>query len=288
MTRDPSIARQVWRRLELIHDVTYWSPETVGALREAGYKGYWMGYFAQRAAPLGPVGPGVVEALFYNFAPWRVRKAIPDAWTFAPPEAALAARSTGSAAALRRAFAGIDDNVETAASLARRAAESAPSEGRALFAANADLPWPDDGDPAAVLWHASTLLREHRGDGHVAALLAAGISGRQAHVLHVAAGLLPRDAMSIARDFDDAEWNAVSTSLAERGLIDGNGGFTDGGRAMKEWIEDSTDRAALTAYATLDDAELDLLHDALTPLARAVVAAGDIPAVTPTGVTLDD
>ena len=102
MTRDPGLARRLWQRLELIHAVTYFSPEAIGALRDAGYKGFWMGYFAGRAAPLGPVGPAVVTALFYNFAPSRVARALPDAWGFAPPDAALAARLGGSVAALRR------------------------------------------------------------------------------------------------------------------------------------------------------------------------------------------
>ncbi len=147
MSRDPALARQIWQRLELIHAVTYFSPEPIGALREAGYKGFWMGYFAGRAAPLGAVGPEIVTALFYNFAPSRVARALPDAWSFAPPERALEARLDGSVAALRRSLGEVD--VADVAALARRAAESAPSEGRTLFAANSVLPWPDD--PLAAL-----------------------------------------------------------------------------------------------------------------------------------------
>lgn len=277
------MARQVWRRLELLHAVTYFSPEAIGALNDAGYKGFWMGYFAGRAAPLGPVGPEVVSALFNNFAETRVRKALPDAWSYAAPQAALDARLTGSVAALRRAVGGAE--VAEIAGLARRAAESAPVEGRALFAANAALPWPDDS--FAVLWHAATLLREHRGDGHVAALTAAGLRGREANVLHFTSVDAPPMIRTIGRDYDDAEWDTNVQSLADRGLMTADGQLTDAGHALKADIEDRTDQVALPAYAVLNDDELERLITLAGPLARAVVATGDFPAATPIGRIAD-
>jgi hypothetical protein len=242
-----------------------------------------MGYFAGRAAPMGPVGPEVVFATFCNFSIAHVSRAIPDAWTFAPPSAALKARERGSAAALRRAFARRDlaEAVETAAVLARAAAESAPMEGRALFAANRALPWPTE--PTAALWQACTLLREHRGDGHVAALAAAGIGGREANVLQTAAGIVPRDVFEAARHYDDAEWDRVSARLIDRELVGPDGKLTTRGKDVRNDVEDRTDRVALTAYDRLDDEQLLQLLDALAPLARAVIATGDIPEVTPIG-----
>jgi len=283
VVRYAELARRLWSRLEPIHVVTYFSPEARAALSGAGYKGFWMGYFAGRAAPMGPVGPEVVFATFYNFSIAHVSRAIPDAWTFAPPGAALEARERGSAAALRRAFARRDlaEAVETAAVLARAAAESAPMEGRALFAANRALPWPTE--PAAVLWQACTLLREHRGDGHVAALAAAGIGGREANVLQTAAGVAPRDVFEAARHYDDAEWDRVSARLIDRGLVGPDGKLTARGKDVRNDVEDRTDRVALTAYDRLDDEQLLQLLDALAPLARAVIATGDIPEVTPIG-----
>lgn len=279
MHRDPALARDLWRRVELVHAVTYFSQEALEALRQAGYKGFWMGYFAGRAAPLGAVGPEVVTALFYNFAPSRVARAIPDAWSFAPPDAALEARSHGSVAALRRLLG--DTDVSAVAALARRAASSAPCEGRALFAANLALPWPDD--PLGELWHAATLLREHRGDGHVAVLTATGVSGREANVLHAAAVGTAPEYVAVARDYDDAEWATNAAALAERGLLTSDGRLTDTGSELKDEVELSTDRLALTAYAGLDDAEVAELLAALTPLARAVVASGEVPPTTPIG-----
>jgi hypothetical protein len=277
------MARRLWSRLEPIHVVTYFSPEARAALSGAGYKGFWMGYFAGRAAPMGPVGAEVVLATFYNFSISHVSRAIPDAWSFAPPSAALEARQQGASAALQRAFARTDlaETVQTAAVLARAAAESAPMEGRVLFAANRALPWPQE--PVAALWHACTLLREHRGDGHVAALAAAGIGGREANVLQTAAGSVPREVFAVSRHYDDAEWDSVSARLIDRGLVGPDGKLTTEGKDVRDDVEDRTDRIALTAYDALDDEQLLQLLDALAPLAQAVTATGDIPVVTPVG-----
>jgi hypothetical protein len=285
--RDAGLARRLWSRLEPIHVVTYFSPEARAALSAAGYQGFWMGYFAGRAAPMGPVGAEAVFATFYNFSIAHVSRAIPDAWTFAPPRAALQARQRGAAAALQRAFARNDlaEAVGTAAGLARAAAESAPMEGRALFAANRALPWPEE--PTAALWHACTLLREHRGDGHVAALTAAGIGGREANVLQAAAGIVPRDVFEVARHYDDAEWESVSATLIDRGLVGPGGKLTARGKDVKDDVEDRTDSTALTAYDSLADDQLQRLLDTLAPLARAVIATGDIPEVTPIGRRFD-
>ena len=283
MIRDLELARRLWSRLEPIHVVTYFSPEARAALSGAGYKGFWMGYFAGRAAPMGPVGAEIVHAAFYNFSIAHVSRAIPDAWSFAPPSVALEARQRGAAAALQRAFARNDlaESVETAAVLARAAAESAPMEGRALFAANRALPWPEE--PTAALWHACTLLREHRGDGHVAALAAAGIGGREANVLQAAAGLVPREVFEVARHYDDAEWDSVSAGLIDRGLVGPEGKLTVRGEVVRADVEDRTDRLALTAYDALDDDQLLQFLNVLAPLVRAVIATGDIPEVTPVG-----
>jgi hypothetical protein len=283
MTRDRVLARDVWRRLEAIHAVSYFAPEAIGALADAGYHGFWMGYFAGRAAPLGAVGAEPVQALFYNFAPSRVAKALPAAWSIAGPDVALEARRTGARAALQRAVGASD--VAAAAELAATAARGAPLDGRALFAANAALAWPTE--PLDVLWHAATLLREHRGDGHVAVLTAIGLSGRDCNVFQEAGGNVPRQMIERARDYDEAEWTAVVLRLAARGLMTTDGALTDAGTALRQELEDRTDAIALSAYDALDDTELARLIDLLTPIAKAVVAAGDIPAATPMGPTLE-
>jgi hypothetical protein len=282
MPRDPALAREIWRRIEPIHDVVYFAPEALSAIAEPGYKGFWMGYFAARAAPLGAVGPEIVGALFYNFAPSRVARALPEAWSIAGPAAALDARAAGARSALARMLG--DADVSEAAELAATAARSAVPDGRVLFAANAALPWPTE--PPDVLWHAATLLREHRGDGHVALLTTLGVSGRECNVLQSAAGNVPREMVERARDYSESEWSAVVAGLAERGLMTPDGALTTAGEALRRQLEDRTDELALAGYTGLDDTQLARLIEALTPIARAVVAAGDIPAATPMGPTI--
>jgi len=279
MQRAPELARQLYDRFEPVHAVTYFAPEARAAMDDLGYRGFWMGYFAARSAPLGQVAPEVVTALFYNFAPARVAKALPAAWEIAGPQIVLRAREASAVAALRRYGVTDDDNVRTAAQLASSAAQQASLDGRPLFAANLALPWPTD--PIAALWHATTLLREYRGDGHIAVLVAAGISGRESNVLQCAAGAVPRDYIKQTRHYDDAEWRACEHGLARRGLLTDAGSLTPAGRDLKGHIETTTDALALRAFDGLDDAEVEALVHALTPIARTVIAGGDMPAVTP-------
>lgn len=286
MRRQPELARRFFDRFEPVHAVTYFAPEARAAFDQLGYRGFWMGYFAARSAPLGPVAPEVVTAVFYNFAPQRVAKALPAAWQIAGPEAALRARLDSAVATLRRYGLKEDENVRTAAELAAKAARRAPADGRALFAANRALPWPDD--PLAALWHATTLLREQRGDGHVAVLTAAGISGRECNVLHAAANRVPREYIARTRDYDDDEWHRVEQQLGARGLLGEDGSLTAAGRALKEQVESSTDALALSALEALSDDEVEALFQALTPITRAVVEGGDVLAVTPMALRRDE
>ena len=279
MRREPRLARRFFDRFEPVHGVTYFAPEARAALDGLGYRGFWMGYFAARSAPLGRVSTELVTAIFYNFAPERVAKALPAAWEFAGPEAALQARQDSAVAALRRYGLTADENVTVAAELAGKAARQAPLEGRTLFAANRALPWPEE--PLAALWHAATLLREQRGDTHIAVLAARGVSGRECNVLQVAAGEVPRGYMAVARDYDEATWRHHEDQLAERGLVGDDGTLTPAGRELVDAIESTTDALSLSALDALSDDEVETLFQALTPITRAVVAAGDLPATTP-------
>lgn len=286
VSRSTTIARRLFDRLEPVHAVTYFAPESRAALDGLGFRGFWMGYFAARSAPLGAVAPEVVSAVFCNFAPERVAKALPAAWDIATPATVLQVRQDSAVAALRRYGCTDPDAIGTAAALLGTAARHAPSEGRPLFAANLALPWPQE--PLAQLWHATTLLREQRGDGHIAALNVFGISGRQSNVLHAAADRVPREMIMRSRDYDEEQWQRHVAELAERGLLDDAGTLTPAGAALKAEIEQTTDRLALSAFDVLDDGDLDTLFGALTPLTRLVVAAGDVPAATPMGLDRGD
>ncbi len=217
-------ARRLWTVFEPVHGVAYFTDEVRAAADAAGYIGFWMAYFAFRAAPLGPVGPAVVASSFYGFDPSRVHRALPDAWRIAPPQQALAARLAGVDAALRRCWGGATVEsaaVAEAADLAWAAAQDADSAGRVLAAANQALPRPDA--PHLALWQAATTLREHRGDGHNAVLLTAGVGPVHAHHLKIAAGETDPQTLRRSRNWDDATWEQAAADLHGRGWVDTGG-----------------------------------------------------------------
>lgn len=281
---DPSIARRLWRVGEPVHAIVYFHPASVGAWAAAGLRGFWRGYFATRAAPLGAVGPGPVTATFYNFHPAMVAKAIPEVWTMATPARALEARLAGADAALRAALDTDADGPDIAptADVLRRAVEDLPVAGRALFGANAALPWPKA--PLVALWHGLTLLREHRGDGHNAALLAAGVEGCEAHVLAAAVGGAPRDVTQPARGWGDDDWAAATAALAERGLVGADGRATTAARELHDRIERRTDELAVAPWNRLDTDTLETVAATLAGLAGRVAASGVIRFPNPMGL----
>jgi hypothetical protein len=269
-----SLARRMFRLVEPVHLVTYLSDEPTAALMALGYRNYWDGYFAGRAAPLGRVAAGVVHAIFYNFADGDVARHIPRVWDTAAPEEALAARERGSVAALRRILGDLADApaLARAAELASKAAAGAPTEGRVLYAALRTLPVPDE--PVARLWHAATLLREHRGDGHIAALVAGGIGGIECHVLHALSQGIPAEKFGRVHHLPAARLAPVVDGMRARGLIDASGWLSDAGRASKDRIESLTDDLAAPAYGTLTPSELDQLIADLEPISAALEVAG--------------
>jgi len=270
-----SVARRCFELVEPIAVVTYMAPEPTEAVMAIGAGNEWDAYFAGRAAPLGrDVPPEVVHALFYNFADGEVARHIPRVWNRVTPEAANAAREHGSVAALRRILGDLADapGVGRAGELLIKAGTSARTEGRALFAAVRTLPLPTE--PMARLWHGANLLREHRGDGHVAALLAAGIGGTEAHVLHALSEGMPAEQFGRVWHLPPAQLAAVLDGMRARGLVGADGWLTDAGRQVKQRVETLTDELAAPAYDALAPHELDQLVAELEPLAAVLVAAG--------------
>ena len=267
-------ARRLYRLVEPIHLVTYFSEEPTAALMALGHRNYWDGYFAGRAAPLGRVPAEVVHAIFYNFADGEVARHIPRVWDTATPEDALAARERGSVAALKRILDGLADApaLACAADLATKAATGTPTEGRALYAGLRALAVPEE--PVARLWHAATLLREHRGDGHIAALVAEGIGGTEAHVLHALSAGIPAEKFGRVHHLPAVQLAAVLDGMRARGLIEASGWLSDAGRESKERIESLTDDLAAPAYDSLTPSELDQLIADLQPISAALDAAG--------------
>jgi len=273
-------ARSLWHRLEPIHAVTYFSVEGREANTTIGLRGFWMGYFGARAAPLGPVGPGVVEAAFFGFAPRMVRRAIPDAWSFAPPDRIVDARRRAAGAALRRLVPSVEDHAGEAAVTLRQIVDHAADSGRVLFAANRDLDPPDD--PVENLWWLATCLREHRGDGHVSVLSAAGLDGCEAHVLFASEALVPDELLRDSRGWTADQWRHATERLTGRGLL-GEHGITDSGRGLRRTIESRTDELASSALSIIDH-DLDRLLQQLEPTALAIDASGEVPFPNPMGL----
>jgi hypothetical protein len=273
---DPLVARRTARTCEPYHGLVYFAPEAQARYAALGVPGF-PGYFGSRAAAMGAVGAEVVIATFFNFRPEVVRDAIPSCWDAAPPAAWVEARLAGADEALRRAVgddALLSPDVARAAELAGAAADVAAStaDGRPLALAHAAVARPSE--PHLALWHALTVLREHRGDGHVSCLVEAGVDGCGALVLHAAMGEIPRASLQTTRGWRDDEWHAAVDRLRSRGWVDADGAFTDEGRVVRTRIEDRTDELAVAPWASIGEDACETLRALVRPLSKAIVAGG--------------
>ncbi|WP_291410867.1 hypothetical protein [Actinophytocola sp.] len=275
-------ARRLWTALEPLHDVVYFAPEVRDTGKGLGLRGFWMTYFAFRAAPFGPVGAGAVVATFAGFEPSMVAKAVPDAWSRTTPARCLAARSEVAVAVLRKVGVSEQACAEAVGALAPVAA-SADATGRALYAANAELPLPED--PVAALWQLATTLREHRGDGHVAALLTAGVSGLEALLLQVGLGKFPDRLMRTVRGWSEDAWAAAADGLRSRGLLAADGTLTEAGADLLESVEVATDERAWSgALSPLGSDGVEQVVAVLRPSVVTLWSSGVLPDLNPTGL----
>jgi len=281
-----SLPGRAHRAIESLHALIYFCPEAEQQYTAIGLRPGRMGYFASRSAPMGAVSAGVTAATFYNFNPDTVARAIPRAWTLAAPQDVVAARFTVADLALRRLLGDAIGSPELAEAgeLARQATLGLAPEGRALFAGHAGLDWPDE--PHLVLWHAASLLREFRGDGHLIALQRAGLSGVEAIVTHTATGRGFLEAQAkLLRGWSDEQWAAALDGLRSRGLMDADG-LTAEGVALREQVEADTDRLDSAHWHRLGPERTDRLIELGKGLSRTVVAHGAFPAgvfATPRG-----
>jgi hypothetical protein len=280
MRPDPSLARRLWQAVEPIHDMAYFADESTDALRDLGLRGFWMSYFAGRFAPLGAVGAEPVTAMAFGFAPHMVARALPDAWARARPDRIVAARVGAVTAALRRTLPEGTDADELVGLLAR-AVEGCRPDGRPLAAGWLGVAAPDD--PLGRLWLHSTVLREHRGDGHVLAAVALGLGGLDATLTLVATGDLPRQVIQPNRGWSDGDWEASARRLEAGGLLDAGGRLTASGAALRRELEATTDRLALGPVERLGPAGVERVIELAAPLSRHLVDAGPVPVPNPIG-----
>lgn len=282
---DLALVRRMWQTLEPLHALHYYAPQMSDQSAALGYTvdERWPSYFAMRAAALGPATPAVVTAVFHSFAPDMVARHVPAAWEIATPDAVSAARLRGVDASLRATLGERVHGTEIAeaAELARAAAESAETAGRPLAAAHAAQPWADEAH--LVLWQAITRLREHRGDGHIAALLAHDLDGVEALVSHSAVGAAPAEIFA-SRGWAPEQWAAARERLAARGWIDADGVATAHGRAGRDAVELLTDRLAARPWAAIGHDRAARLADLVLPAVMDVIGTGLLPMTTTLGV----
>jgi hypothetical protein len=270
----------MWTLFEPLHAVTYFAPEAKEHFERVGLRGFWRGYFAGRAAPLGAVEPAPVIASFFNFAPQMVQRALPAVWSLADPGQALKARQEGAIAALKRLLDGHDEaRIAEASELLGEAASHADVGGRVLAAANASLPVPDE--PLARLWHATTVLREHRGDGHVATLVSWELDSCSVLVWRSSLDL-SRDILQPGRGWGDEEWTEATQRLMARGWLDVDGRATAEAAEAHREVEATTDRVSMRPWEGLGPQKTDRLVELLGPLAQS--AFDDIPDWNPIGL----
>lgn len=272
---EPAVARRFFDLTEPISLVNFFSEEPNEAMAELGFDNYWDGYFAGRSAPLGRVPAEVVDAAFYSFADGEVARHLPKVWDTTTPEAAHAARERGCVAALRRILGDLVEGpgFARAAELLAKASVSAPTEGRVMYAGLRALPMPED--PVARLWHAANMVREHRGDGHIVALVSERIGGTEAHVLSALdMGIYPAESFGRIHHLPKARLAEVMDGLRDRGLVDASGRLTESGRATKARIESLTDALAQAPYDGLEPCELDELITLLEPVAQRLRETG--------------
>ena len=270
---DITLARKMWRTLEPYHGMIYFTPRATEAYAALGITGR-TGYFASRSAPMGAVPASVVIATFFNFRPSLVEASMRGAWEIASPEAMLDARLAGADAALREILGDevlASSELAEAAELARAAAEACTAPGRPLYAAHAELPWPEE--PHLALWHAVTLLREFRGDGHIAALVVEGLDGCEALVTHGSEGLIPPALLQATRGYTDDEWRAAQDRLEARGWRR-DGEPTALGTEARERIERVTDEQAMAPWISIGEERADRLRALVRPMSKTIATSG--------------
>jgi hypothetical protein len=276
---DPAVVGRAYRGVEPLHAQVYFAPEHDERLGALGIEPGRMAYFAARSAPMGAVGAGVVTATFFNFSPTLIARHIPRAWTIASPEQVVEARFAAARASLTRLLGGAEaaaaPEVAELAGLLREACEALTPEGRPLYAGHADLPWPEE--PLLQLWHGASLLREYRGDGHLAALLHAGLTGLEALITHTATGRgFTESAARALRGWSDEEWAAACAALAGRGLLD-DAGLTAEGQQLRAHPEVQTDALSADPWLLLGPERTARVVELAKGLTRRVIANGAFP-----------
>ncbi|SHN25376.1 SCO6745 family protein [Streptomyces yunnanensis] len=279
-------ARSLWLMTEPLHAVCYFDDDCRALGKSLGLKGFWMGYFASRTAPLGAVEPAAATAILGVFAPGMVARALPAAWHIVSPAHVLDERGTRAAHALRRIVPDLDRTAPALLPRLQELVDAAPDTARPLFAANRALC--DHADPVERLWQLTTALREFRGEAHLTVLAERELDGCEALVLTAASGRVPEGTMREDRGWTEEEWAAAADRLRSRDLLDAHGAPTASGLRERTHIEEETDRLAARLLRPLSPSEVDELLELLHPVVRRILAADVLPFPNPIGLPHPD
>jgi hypothetical protein len=266
-----SPARSLRDAIEPIATICFWSEPAYDAYAAEGLD-FLQGYVWGRGCVLGEPEGTVVASSFGVYEPGLI-VALYDAGRSACPLPRIrAAKEKGAVTALREVLGAPDGLVDVVRAL-RRGIDAADLSGRPMYAGARALPWPDD--PLGTLWHACTLLREHRGDGHLAACVAAGLSGLDANLLtEMRVGWEPL-AYTATRGWSPEAMQAATDRLSARGLIAGST-LTEAGTTLRDGVEEITDRLVQPVVDAVGD-DLPGLVEQLDGWAGQIVEAGWFP-----------
>jgi hypothetical protein len=269
------LATNLGAMTNLVHGFVYFAAEAFEEYASIGLPN--KSYFAPRAAPMGPVTAPVVAATFFNFSPDRVGAEIPAAWDFASPSTIQDARLRGVARVLNERVAGVmtSESVAEATAIAGEMCANLDFSGKPLAAANHAVVLP--ADPLTALWQLVTVIREWRGDVHVAALTVAGLTAVEALILHGATGEVDPETLRTSRGWSETDWSQTVANLAARGLVNADGTFTNDGQALRSAIETQTNQACVILVDAVGEAKTASLIGHLKPLRKALLASGIFP-----------
>ncbi|HKF91291.1 MAG TPA: hypothetical protein VKC52_07445 [Acidimicrobiia bacterium] len=265
-------ARRLRNLVEPIAAGVYFAPEAQQRYEAQGLN-YFEGYFCSRGACLGKAPWSVITAAFGAFKPAVVQQAVTGGWSKTEPEPMLAARRDGATDQLNRLLGEPGPEVKQATEILFSLTDGVDPSGRTLYSGLSVLPVPDT--PMGQLWRAADLVREHRGDGHIAAWISRTDSCEITVLTELTWGLQP-GAYVFTRGWNAEEVDAARARLQDRGLLDGDGQLTEAGRAFRADIEHHTDLAEREVIDRLGDRAGELFS-LIQPMAKTIVEGGGYP-----------
>jgi Helix-turn-helix family len=266
------LATKLHKSTTTFHVLGYFSPEVGQKFKAHGLDDFTT-YFTARVAPMGAVRPEVTAAAFYNFNPAVVAMLTTDIWDKITPAEAVALRTEAITAALSGASGALTDTeLDEAITTAQEIVDSLRFDGRALAAGTACVPMP--ADKLAQLWQLVAIIREWRGDNHIALLVTADLDGAECLVMDVVVSKGASSFLKKTRGWSDEEWNEAIARLHKRGLVAEDGAPTQNGIDMRLGIETATDAADMPLWDLVGEQRALEFHESLKKVIAALIEDG--------------